>query len=497
VSYEAFLDSVHPHDREAVDTAYRESLVTKEPFNIEHRLLMSDGRIKWVQERCETRYGEDGKPVRSMGTVLDVTPRREQEAQLRLLESAVSAVRESIIITDANGIIVYVNPSFTRNTGFQAEDAMGKTPAILNSKQQSKGFYKQFWATLKAGEPWSGRILDRKKDGTIFPVHLSVAPIFDGRGEITHFVAVHEDLSHAEALQKKMAQAQKMEAVGTLVGGVAHDFNNMLASMVGGFYLVRMQYPDDEQLQQRIAAMEKAAVHGADLIRQMLTFARKDLTDRRNLNLCSFIKEAHKLAEASMPENIRLDLDISNAEHVCVKADATQLQQVLLNLVTNARHAVQDIVGSDGQGRILIEVDSRQPPTELLQEHTEMIADDQWCCIRCVDNGCGIKPETMEHIFEPFFTTKEVGKGTGLGLAMVYGAVQNHHGLIDITSAPGDGTTVSIWLPQDSAEVASVIDEIAMDVDGGGSVILLVDDEVSLRKVLVEVLQQNGFFVLE
>jgi len=429
--------------------------------------------------------------------VRDISERKRVEAQMRLLESAIASVNESIIITDADGVIVYVNPSFSRNTGFEVDDAIGKTPALLNSRQQSKQFYKQFWNTISHGQPWAGRILDRKKDGTIFPVYLSVAPIFDEKGKITHYVAVHEDLTRAESLQKKMIQAQKMEAVGTMVGGVAHDFNNMLAGIVGNFYLIRMQHPDDEKLQQRIRTMEEATRHGATLIQQMLTFARKDITDMHTLPLSSFIKEAYKLAAAAMPENIRLDLQMEDVDGVCVKADATQMQQVLLNLITNARHAVQDAIGDAGQGHISIEVDCRPPPEHLLQESPEMISDSGWCCIRCVDNGCGIEADDLEHVFEPFFTTKEVGKGTGLGLAMVYGAVQNHRGLIDVETVPSAGTTILIWLPQQQAESVVVLGEDDVDVDGGGRLLLLVDDEEGLRKVLAEVLAHNGFTVLE
>jgi len=429
--------------------------------------------------------------------VRDISQRKQVEAEMRLLESAVGSVNESIIITDAGGTIVYVNSSFTRNTGFDADDAIGKTPAILNSKQQSRGFYEQFWRTIKQGKPWSGRILDRRKDGTIFPVYLSVAPIINAQGIITHYVAVHEDLTQAETMQKKMMQAQKMEAVGTMVGGLAHDFNNMLASIVGNFYLIRRQYPDDEKLQQRILSMEDATRHGANLIRQMLTFARKDHPEMHAMQLSSFIKEAHKLAEAAMPENIYLALRISDSDGVCIKADATQLQQILLNLITNAQHAVEDAMGNEGRGKITIEIDCQPPPDRLLQENPEMISDSGWCCIRCVDNGSGIKPDDLEHVFEPFFTTKGVGKGTGLGMAMVYGAVQNHRGLIDIDSTPGEGTTISIWFPQQREKVADVVGAEEADFDGGGRTVLLVDDEDGLRKVLAEVLEHNGFAVLQ
>jgi len=189
----------------------------------ELQLLTASGVPLWVEVSVSPQR-EQGTVTGARTIMRDISRRKQAEKQMRLLENAVAAVTESIIITDADGSIVYVNPAFTRNTGFSPDEAIGQTPSILNSHQQSEGFYEQFWQTISSGKPWSGRILDRKKDGTIFPVFLSVAPIFSEQGEITHYVAVHEDLTRAEALQKQIMEAQKMEAVGTMVGGIAHDF---------------------------------------------------------------------------------------------------------------------------------------------------------------------------------------------------------------------------------------------------------------------------------
>ncbi|MDQ6997523.1 MAG: PAS domain S-box protein [Mariprofundus sp.] len=474
------------NDREVMDSAT--------PKQVQELVEGKDGNGPGCVETFKSPvFGSDGRVVGTAGMALDISDRLEREKQMRLLESAVGSVNESIIITNVEGVIVYVNPAFTSNTGFDRDYAIGNSPAILNSKQQSKGFYEQFWQTIMAGEPWSGRILDRKKDGTIFPVHLSVAPIFDEQGGITHFVAVHEDLSSAEAMQKKMMQTQKMEAVGTMVGGLAHDFNNMLASIVGNFYLIRMQHKDDEKLVKRIEGMERATHHGANMIQQMLTFARKDRPDMHVLSLKSYIKEAHKLAAGSVPENVHFKLDIGRGCDCNVKADATQLQQVLLNLVANARHAIRDLE----HGEIRVGLDRRQPPEHVLSSNVELTADSSWCRIFSEDNGCGIRKKDMERVFEPFFTTKAVGEGTGLGLAMVYGAVQNHRGLIDIDSTPGEGTTISIWLPEYAQKAADVTGVGEAAVDGAGQVVLLVDDERELRHVLAEVLQHNGFKVLQ
>jgi len=332
-------------------------------------------------------------------------------------------------------------------------------------------------------------MMDRKKDGTIFPVHLSVAAIMEAEGTISHYVAVHEDLSAAEQLQKKMMQSQKMESVGVMAGGIAHDFNNLLAGLVGNLYLLRMHYPEHDEISMRTRDMESSIRHGARLIQQMLTFARKDRPEIHFMHLRPFIKEAFRLASASLPENIDRALVCPETGHMAIQGDATQLQQVLLNLVTNARHAVDGLEHPS----IRLELTTDVPPTTLLAAAGTPAASDNWCCIRCIDNGCGISPENIEHIFDPFFTTREVGMGTGLGLAMVYGAVQNHAGLIDVESEPGRGTTLTIYLPQAEGEAvhAPVVEDVR--IDGKGRGILLVDDEQGLRTVFAEVLQQNGF----
>ncbi|MDX8396748.1 MAG: PAS domain S-box protein [Mariprofundaceae bacterium] len=492
-SYELFLQAIHPADRDKVDQAYSRSLEQQSGYAIEHRLLMPDGRIKWVYEQCETSYDDAGKALYSYGTVQDISQQKQAAKQQLLLESAIGSIKESILITDKHGIIEYVNHGFTQMMGYQPEEVLGKTPAILNSHHQSKEFYINFWHSLNKGEHWSGRIMDRRKDGTVFPLHMSIAPIFNEQQEITNFVAVHEDLSANEALQKKMMQAQKMEAVGTMVGGISHDFNNLLASVIGNLYLMRKHFHEDEKTVRRIQGMEEAVHHGAKMIQQMLTFARKDRPEMQSMSLRSFIKEAHKLASPSLPENIEFVLSYSGKDDACVKADATQLQQVILNLVTNAKHAA----AKADNPKISLELLPQDPSALLLQGYTGEHKAGHWYCLRCVDNGCGIHPEDLEHIFDPFFTTKAIGEGTGLGLAMVYGAVQNHQGIIDVQSTLNVGTTISIYLPAYQESQAPIEAAVETHHDGHGLSILLVDDDSTLRRVLSEVLEHHGFQVTQ
>jgi len=290
-----------------------------------------------------------------------------------------------------------------------------------------------------------------------------------------------------------MVQAQKMEAVGTMAGGIAHDFNNLLAAMIGNLYLMRMHHKEDEEIVARTGAMESTIQHGAKMIQQMLIFARKDRPEMHDMDLRAFMKEVQKLSEASLPENIQFSFTYPGKEESWIHGDATQLQQLLLNLVTNARHAVQSVA----KPRIELELSHAEPGPQLLANHADLSSDEGWCCIRCTDNGCGMSPETQARIFEPFFTTREVGVGTGLGLAMVYGAVSNHQGIIDVQSAEGSGTTFSIYLPLHQASEAQVVGSKDVQIDGQGKGILIVDDADMLRGVLAEVLRQNGFTIWE
>ena len=469
----------------------------KPTVNEERIQFAEDGHWALLETIKTPMRDSEGNLVGVLGIGRDITERLESEQQMRLLESAVASVNESIIITDPDGIIVYVNPAFTTNTGFSYKDALGKTPVILNSKQQSKAFYEKFWNTIQNGEPWDGRILDRKKDGTIFPVHLSVAPIVDADQNITHFVAVHDDLSEAETMQKQMMQSQKMEAVATMVGGVAHDFNNLLASIVGNLYLMRNHHKDDVTTVNRIRGMETSVQHGAQLIQQMLTFARKDRTEMHAMDLKGFIKEAHKLAKATVPENINFSLDYPIHDEIWVKGDGAQLQQVLLNLVANAVHAVRACNHAEIQMRLKLLTSDET----MRLKYPEMVHVSKWCCLSCQDNGIGMDSKTQERVFEPFFTSKPIGQGTGLGLSMVYGAVQNHQGFIDLQSKPNQGTEISIYLPLYQAGPVELSgedeNEDEDEVDGSDITILLVDDEPSLRQVLTDVLRHSHFRVLQ
>ncbi len=304
-----------------------------------------------------------------------------------------------------------------------------------------------------------------------------------------------EVMSHRrekDRLEAQFIEAQKMEAVGRLAGGIAHDFNNMLAAMIGTAYLVRAKLGDRPELAEKIRTLEETGFRAAEMIKQMLTFARKGEVHRKPLPLKPFVKEVFKLARVSVPESVEMALDADIGEACTVNADATLLQQVLLNLVQNARRAVDGVA----RPQIRVELARETPDAAWLARHGLDAAAPAWARLTVRDNGCGMSDEVRKRIFEPFFTTRPVGEGTGLGLAMSLGAVQSHGGVIEVESAPGEGSAFHVWLPLLACETEMEPAEEAAPEPGHGELVLLVDDEPGVRDVTREVLESLNYRVL-
>ncbi|MES0370829.1 MAG: ATP-binding protein, partial [Mariprofundaceae bacterium] len=312
--------------------------------------------------------------------------------------------------------------------------------------------------------------------------------------EITHFVGIQQDLSEYEDLESQFHQAQKMEAMGVLVGGIAHDFNNMLAGMTGNLYLAKKKIPENPEVVKMLSSVEQLSFRAADMIQQLLTFARKGQVSMKQLPLVPFIKETLKLLRTSVPENIALHHDICS-ERLLISGDATQLHQVLMNLINNARDALEGV----DDPRIRVKLEPFEPDKKFMKRHP-YFKSGIYACLCIEDNGTGIPEEQIKHLYEPFFTTKEEGKGTGLGLAMTFGAVKTHHGYIEVASVVGKGSKFNVYLPLLEVEgMASYTPEDGEEkvAQGHGETILLVDDDVHVLEVGREVLKSLGYRVLE
>jgi len=424
-----------------------------------------------------------------------VMEKKLKDAWVNKLSQAIEQAGESVVITDKNGVIEYVNPRFTQLTGYSAKEAIGQTPRLLNSGNQDASFYENMWKTISAGDIWHSKIIDRRKDGSFYPASLTISPVRTGSGsseQHSHYDGIQSDLSKIEDLEQQFHQAQKMEAIGTLVGGIAHDFNNMLAGMTGNLYLAKKRVQDMPVVMQKLANVEQLSMRAADMIQQLLTFARKDRVSIKPLPFTPFIKETVKLLRASVPENIALHEEICS-DALQVKGDSTLLHQVLMNLITNARDAVENVKNP----RIIVRLEFVHADQSFIGTDTGFAASG-YAHLSVEDNGCGIPKKQIEHLFEPFFTTKEQGKGTGLGLAMVFGAVKTHQGFVNVESRKGKGSNFHIYLPllekEDSDSDCSEHQPLAEQ--GQGETILFADDQPQVLETGKEVLESLGYQVL-
>jgi len=480
-----FLEEVGEGDafREAVQG--NASKLSAMPFDIPET-----DRKGWYESSHFPLFDTSQNVIGGMAIIRDVTERKETERKANMLLQAVEKSGESMMITNKDAIIEYVNPAFTKITGYSLEEVVGKTPAVLKSHAQNPAFYEELWGTITRGEVWHGTLVDKKKDGSFFPALTSIAPIHNGDEKITHYVAIQQDVTEYKKMEEQFLQAQKMEAIGTLVGGIAHDFNNMLAAIQGNVYLVKRGLKNQPELDDKMDSIDKLGMRAAEMVKQLLTFARKDQIKLHALSLNPFIKEAHTLAKTAIPENIDFVCEISQ-EELAIKGDATQLQQVLMNLLNNARDAVFYV----SQPKISCALKSFVATADFVKAHPD-IKDKNFAELIVGDNGQGIEAAHLEKVFEPFFTTKGVGEGTGLGLAMVYGAIKSHGGVIEVESKKGVGTTFHVYLPL-TENVEDLVQQEASDISQGrGETILLVDDEEDMRITSGEVFRDLGYQVL-
>jgi len=384
----------------------------------------------------------------------------------------------------------YISDAVERYFGISAERAVADAQTVLSlvHPEDSIAFLKKLRRALKGREKflWQGRFIGQ--DEKILWLSISSEPVLLDDGNCV-WNGVAMDMTEQHDLELQFLQAQKMEAVGTLAGGIAHDFNNILAGMLGDLYLVRSKIKDRPDELEKLKRVEKAGFRAAEMISQMLTFARKSKSQRHPLLLGPFANEVFKLARASVPENIDLQFVVGGGDlRVC--GDESQLQQVILNLIANARYAVEETANP----LVLLSLDLVKPDAAFHSKYPGM--DDQLVRLTIEDNGCGIPAENIGKLFEPFFTTRKVGKGTGLGLAMVYGAVASHGGVIEVDSALNRGTRIHIYLPlleQDVKLKEDTADEPAM---GGGETLLMVDDDPLVLEVTAELLQSLQYRVL-
>jgi PAS domain S-box-containing protein len=454
-----------------------------------------DGSTFPVLINDQTLKREDGCVIGIRASVQDITERKKADESLRLLESAIKQSKESILITDAQldlpgPKIIFVNPAFTQMTGYIAEEVIGKTPRILQGPRTDKAVLARLRKNLEQGEIFAGETVNYRKDGKEFDLEWQVAPLRDAGGKITHFVATQHDITERKKLEAQFLQSQKMEGIGQLAGGVAHDFNNILAVIQMQSDLLKADDGLSQTQFEMVSDIGAASQRAAALTRQLLVFSRKQTMNPCNLDLNKSINDMTKLLRRTLRENIELQFKFA-MQPLFIHADAGMMDQVLLNLAVNARDAMPE------GGQLVIETSAAEFD-EAAALHSGQIRPGKFVCLSVSDTGCGIPRENLSKIFEPFFTTKDTGKGTGLGLATVFGIVQQHKGWVNVYSEVGRGTTFRIYLPRlEKMSEQKTEQPVLTAMRGGSETILLVEDDAFLRASVRKALTQLGYRVLE
>ncbi|HTI98752.1 MAG TPA: PAS domain S-box protein [Dongiaceae bacterium] len=460
---------------------------TVEAMDEYHR---GDGQVLYFHVVKTPVFDAAGKIIGTQGAVLDVTAHRLAEASTNRLAAAVEQAAEDILITDAAGKIEYVNPAFEHTTGYSRQEVLGQTPRLLKSGRHDAAYYQEMWATLTRGEVWFGHFINKKKDGTLIEEKATISPIRDASGKITNYVGVRRDVTREVALEAQLRHAQKMESVGQLAGGIAHDFNNLLTVIQGNSQLLLDPETTAAEAMEYSRQIFNASERAARLTRQLLLFSRRQTMQPVSLDLNRVVGQMLHMLQRTLGEDIAL---ISNCapDLPVIRADVGMIEQVVLNLAINSRDAMPS------GGRLILTTSVEDFEAAQVRSLPQ-IAAGTFVVLTVTDTGCGIPAESLPHIFEPFYTTKEVGKGTGLGLATVYGIVEQHQGWIDVASAPGKGTTFRVYFPATNLPKMSGSSPPELStLPRGTETILVAEDEPALRTIVVNTLRRCGYTILQ
>lgn len=424
----------------------------------------------------------------------EISERQRAEESARFLGSAVEQSKESIVITDAEldlpgPRIIFVNPSFTQMTGYTAEECMGKSPRILQGPRTDRAVLNRLRQNLQRGEIFAGEAINYRKDGTEFDLEWQIAPLRKPDGTITHFVAIQRDITERKRLEALLLQSHKMETVGKLAGGVAHEFNSIMTAIIGQCELLLGDLNAESPLVKNATEIHKAAGRAATLTRQLLAYGRKQILEPEILDLNSVLTGMGNTLRHLLGRNT--DIRIAPATGLrSIKADARQIEQVITNMAMNAADAMPK------GGKLTLETANVSFDEERANLYPDLKAGD-YVMLGITDTGTGMSAEVKARVFDPFFSTKGVGGGTGLGLSTCYGIIKQSGGHISIYSEPNRGTTFKIYLPQIEPQAKVPVPRLsAPGLPGGTETILLVEDDPALLEMAATLLRRLGYTVL-
>lgn len=470
--------------RQVVETG--ESFTTyAKPFEYPDRPELGVTYWDWTLLPLKNKVGKLDGLLLSM---IDVTAKERILKEYTRLAAAIENVDEGIIIFNKEKRILYVNPSFLRSSGFSKEELVGKQTSILRSDLYGEQFHSNILNVIFLGKVWKGTYRRQRKDKTYYDVDMTIYPLRDSKEKVAEFVIVERDITDDLKLQQRIRQIQKMEALGTLAAGVAHDFNNILMPIIVNTEMALCDVPTNTATQEYLRLSLDAAERGRELVKQIISFSKSSYQKIKPVKIGPIVEESLDLLKPSLPFNIKVSQRLGNVNDI-VMADPNQIHQVLLNLFSNAVHAMRK------KGGILkVELSNVLLDGSGMEGYLELKSQN-YLKITVSDTGCGIPKEIIEKIFDPFFTTKGRGEGTGMGLSVVHGIIKSHNGTIEVHSEEEHGTTFDIFLPL-SKENAEESYDMKGDIFQGNECILLVDDDENVLKSVTNVLKRFGYDVV-
>lgn len=496
LTLEKFISAIYPDDLAVTEHSFRTALEQHTEFHREYRILWPDGSVHWIVAIGRGFYDTAGRPLRMLGCAMDITVRKKTEENLHALLSRQKALLEAIpdiiMEVDSNKVYTWANQAGIQ---FFGEDVIGKEATYYFDGDQ---------ATYNVVQPLFNGSEDviyieswqRRKDGQKRLLAWWCKVIKDESGNVAGALSSARDVTERnqaeeekERLQAQLLQAQKMESIGILAGGVAHDFNNILCSIVGYAHVLLMKMKADDPLRMYIEQILASSDRAINLTKSLLAFGRKQVTQMKHVKINDIVSGIKKILDRIIGEDIHLQV-YPAVNDLIINADMHQIEQVLMNLATNARDAMPD------GGTLTITTGELEIDEKYIQTHHEGKVG-KYAVLSITDTGTGMDEETKKNIFDPFFTTKEVGKGTGLGLAMIYGTIKQHNGFINVYSKPGEGSTFKIYLPLAESEVKVTEKNYAASIPSGTETILLVEDDEDVRKSTKIILKEFGYTVIE
>ncbi|MCR4376256.1 MAG: PAS domain S-box protein [Acidobacteria bacterium] len=476
----SFLASVHPEDLPRVRETF-ETLGDGVSFEHEYRVVRPDGTVRRVRDRGIPLPPEPGKTRQYVGFAQDITERHQAQAQAQLLAQAVESSSEFVSVTDLDDRFTFVNPAFCRTYGYSREELLGETPWLLQPAVSPPATAQDILDASRSSG-WRGTVRNTCRDGREIVIDLNTSPIKAPDGHVLGLIGVGRDITEQTRLEGELRQAQKMEVVGMLAGGVAHDFNNLLTVILGytQFLLDEPEVPPGWRAD--VTEVHDAAERAAALTRQLLGFGRRQVTQPRVVDMAAVVSGLIPMLTRLIGEHIAVQVEVDAEAAHPVFADPTQLEQVLLNLCVNARDAMP------GGGVLSIRLTRQDADPARDQRSTDSVI------LAITDTGTGMDAATLARIFEPFYTTKETGKGTGLGLSTVYGIVKSLNGIIEVDSKVGHGTTFRVTVPAHAGGIQSA-PPTTNEVAGGHERILIVEDELAIRQFAGHALERYGYTV--